>query len=300
MSNDHVEDGVDAMQQDEEYDESNMGDEINYDEGEPEADDDGDAYESDSEVDELVDEIDDSDKPPETNRRARRAPLRVKLMRRNTSSNSSPRRASTRTSQRTTRSRASRDDSYMDDSEDDELMEAEDEEELEYDEDDGNSETTSDMPMTARQIARANRARGITTEELAELPMEDSSRKKKLSETELQLRRSETARRRRNQSEKKLEDDKIETINRLLKKQAGKVRGKDKTDGDTPEEDTKKPRDIPANHPQPYFRYVNRAEKSVLAVPLGEPYRDDDKTEGLYDYTLRTAFQKTREAWAHS
>lgn len=300
MSTDPAEDDADVMQQDDAYDESHMDEEVNYDEGEPEADDDGDAYESDSEVDELVDEIDESDKPPETNRRARRAPLRVKLMRRNTSSNSSPRRTSIRTSQRSTRSRASRNDSYIDESEDDELMDAVDEEEPEDDEDDGNSETTSDMPMTARQIARANRARGITTEELEELPMEESSRKKKLSETELQLRRSETARRRRNQSEKKLEDDKIETINRLLKKQAGKARGKDKMDGDPPEEGTKKPRDIPANHPQPFFRYINRADKSVLAVPLGEPYSDDNKAEGLYDYTLRTAFQMSREAWAHS
>ena len=94
MSNDHAEDDVDVMQQDDAYDESHVDDEVNYDEGEPEADDDGDAYESDSEVDELVDEIDESDKPPETNRRARRAPLRVKLMRKSTSSNFSPRRAS--------------------------------------------------------------------------------------------------------------------------------------------------------------------------------------------------------------
>ena len=85
MSTDHAEDDADVMQQDDAYDESHMDEEVNYDEGEPEADDDGDAYESDSEVDELVDEIDESDKPPETNRRARRAPLRVKLMRRNTS-----------------------------------------------------------------------------------------------------------------------------------------------------------------------------------------------------------------------
>ena len=79
MSTDHAEDDADVMQQDDAYDESHMDEEVNYDEGEPEADDDGDAYESDSEVDELVDEIDESDKPPETNRRARRAPLRCEI-----------------------------------------------------------------------------------------------------------------------------------------------------------------------------------------------------------------------------
>ncbi|KAG6815743.1 hypothetical protein H0H87_011710 [Tephrocybe sp. NHM501043] len=49
-----------------------------------------------------------------------------------------------------------------------------------------------------------------------------SGRQKKapLNETELALRREETARKRRNMTEKKLEDEKAETINRLLKKQS--------------------------------------------------------------------------------
>jgi len=45
-------------------------------------------------------------------------------------------------------------------------------------------------------------------------------RKKQLNETELALRREETARKRKNLSEKKLEDEKLETINRLLRKQS--------------------------------------------------------------------------------
>ena len=44
--------------------------------------------------------------------------------------------------------------------------------------------------------------------------------KKQLNESELALRREETARTRKNLSEKKLEDEKLETINRLLKKQS--------------------------------------------------------------------------------
>ncbi|PFH47889.1 hypothetical protein AMATHDRAFT_109466, partial [Amanita thiersii Skay4041] len=52
--------------------------------------------------------------------------------------------------------------------------------------------------------------------------LDDTSRSKKqpLNETELALRREETARKRKNLNEKKLEDEKAETINRLLKKQS--------------------------------------------------------------------------------
>lgn len=40
--------------------------------------------------------------------------------------------------------------------------------------------------------------------------MAEESKKAQITESELALKRSETARRRRNQTEKKLEDDKIE------------------------------------------------------------------------------------------
>ncbi|KAL4402478.1 Ino80 complex protein [Malassezia pachydermatis] len=269
-------------------------DEVDYDAGEPESDQSFESEDEEDEEDELVDEMEDSTPSLETNRRSRRAPLRVKLMRRNvenTPTSSPSRRSSSRVTKRTTRAR------MMDDGEEDEDEEEDDE--LADDDSDADSVSTSDMPMTARQIARANRARGIATEELVELPM--GPRKQKLSETELALRRSETARRRRNQSEKKLEDDKIETINRLLKKQAGKVRGRDKSEQDAQDEPVKKERDLRANHPQPFFRYINRAQGSILAVPLAPPYvQDQEGGEGLYDYTLRTAFGKTPEAWATS
>ncbi|AMD22823.1 HHR054Wp [Eremothecium sinecaudum] len=60
-----------------------------------------------------------------------------------------------------------------------------------------------------------------------------------LTEEELQLRRAENARKRRNLSEKKLEEEKQDTINKLLKRRAGKSRSnlnqqeKDATDVDT-------------------------------------------------------------------
>ncbi|WFD26078.1 hypothetical protein MNAN1_001053 [Malassezia nana] len=268
---------------------------IDYEAGEPESEeqDDDDPYMSedeDDEVDELVDEVDDSDVVPETNRRSRRGPLRITLKRKSAKDTPS-RRRSTRAPKRTARAREMDDTATREDDEGDEVDEEEEEDDELEASSDGASTAPTEAPMTARQLARANRARGLSTEELVELPME-SSKKKKLSETELALRRSETARRRRNQSERKLEDDKIETINRLLKKQAGRVRGKDKDDNDGADEadGARKPRDLKANYPQPMFRYVQRADRSVLAVPRGPPFVEsvgNDAQEGLYDATLR-------------
>lgn len=197
---------------------------IDYEAGEPESEEqeDEDAYMSeddDDEVDELVDEVDESEVVPETNRRSRRAPLRITLKRKNVKETPS-RRRSARAPKRTARARQM-DDAAPRAADEDEGEEEEDEEmeddELDGDDSDEVSTMAGEAPMTARQLARANRARGLSTEELVELPMgtfctliTESSKKKKLSETELALRRSETARRRRNQSERKLEDDKIE------------------------------------------------------------------------------------------
>src|SRR5271170_4162822 len=55
--------------------------------------------------------------------------------------------------------------------------------------------------------------------------MTETLRKRPLTADEIALRRSETARRRKNQSEQRLEEEKIETINRLLKPQAPRRRG---------------------------------------------------------------------------
>ncbi|WFD47529.1 hypothetical protein GLX27_002181 [Malassezia furfur] len=246
--------------------------------------------EEEEEEDELVDEMEDVE-PIETNRRSRR-PLRIKLSRSKPPSestpNSTPSRRSGRRTTRTARARAST--GMSDASDEDELDASDDSDEL--------ASESMDQPMTARQIARANRERGIQNEELVELPME-STKRQKLSETELALRRSETARRRRNQSEKKLEDDKIETINRLLKKQAGKVRGKDRGD-DTPDthEARARPRD---SGPLPMFRYISRADGALLAVPPGPPFVDDAGAgEGLYDHALRTAFGQSIETWTRA
>ncbi|EST04609.1 INO80 complex subunit B-like conserved region [Kalmanozyma brasiliensis GHG001] len=137
------------------------------------------------------------------------------------------------------------------------------------------AEMAAIMGKTARQLAREG---GVESEHL-ELPMFDPNRKKKLTENEIALRRSETARKRKNQVEKKLEDDKVETINRLLKKQVGRSRnklpkaGEEESDEEVAqakkrgreELDRKALKEMPA----PFFRYVDRVDGKVLAVPTG-------------------------------
>ncbi|KAL4068508.1 hypothetical protein V8B97DRAFT_1872981 [Scleroderma yunnanense] len=82
-------------------------------------------------------------------------------------------------------------------------------------EDDDEAVGGSTRPMTSRQAVLAS------VVDSSHVSLSESSRKKKqLTEEEIALRREETARKRRNLSEKKLEDEKMETINRLLKKQS--------------------------------------------------------------------------------
>ncbi|EIW77473.1 hypothetical protein CONPUDRAFT_76184 [Coniophora puteana RWD-64-598 SS2] len=107
----------------------------------------------------------------------------------------------------------------------------------------GDSDSSSDIdrkmkrPLTNRQAVLASQiysthvALGI----YHDLGEESQSKKKKqLTETEIALRREETARKRRNLTEKKLEDEKMETINRLLKKQSRKKLKNTPADDRTP------------------------------------------------------------------
>ncbi|KAF8808599.1 hypothetical protein BYT27DRAFT_7096326 [Phlegmacium glaucopus] len=70
--------------------------------------------------------------------------------------------------------------------------------------------------MTTRQAVLAS----VVDSSHVSLNEGSKSKKQPLNETELALRKEETARKRKNLSEKKLEDEKAETINRLLKKQS--------------------------------------------------------------------------------
>ncbi|GLB38880.1 putative PAPA-1-like conserved region [Lyophyllum shimeji] len=77
------------------------------------------------------------------------------------------------------------------------------------------SHPVTTRPMTTRQAVLAS------VLDPTHVSLGGSRQKKApLNETELALRREETARKRKNLSEKKLEDEKAETINRLLKKQS--------------------------------------------------------------------------------
>ncbi|EMD41771.1 hypothetical protein CERSUDRAFT_110343 [Gelatoporia subvermispora B] len=102
-------------------------------------------------------------------------------------------------------------------------VDIESEDEDEEDDDADSSRSTSvgtsaaGRPLTARQAVLANVV-GSSHVSLAEAP--NPRKKKPLTEIEIALKREETARKRKNLSEKKLQDEKAETINRLLKKQS--------------------------------------------------------------------------------
>ncbi|MCJ1447028.1 MAG: hypothetical protein MMC23_007536 [Stictis urceolatum] len=92
--------------------------------------------------------------------------------------------------------------------------------------------------------------------------------KKHLTAEEHAMRRAEMARRRKNLSEKRNEEEKMETINRLLKKQAPKRRGKISAQeiaegADTPEVEFKE-----VEHVDPVFsRWISNKNGMVLALP---------------------------------
>ncbi|KAI7823512.1 PAPA-1-like conserved region-domain-containing protein [Gamsiella multidivaricata] len=108
--------------------------------------------------------------------------------------------------------------------------------------------------------------------ELFELPVA-SSRKRHQTEEELALKRSEITRRRKNQSAQRAEQDKLETINRLLKKQAGK-RKKGAQDDDEGGEDRRNDNNEGAaasrsrfRPPSSYLRISYRADGTTLSIP---------------------------------
>lgn len=189
-------------------------------------------------------------------------------------------------------------DEDEDDEEEEEKGDAEEDDMDSWDEFE-NDQSFAQLPKTARQLAKEKANQGATESgsELQELPVvEDSSSKKsKLTESEIALRKSEMSRRRRNQTEKKLEDDKIETINRLLKKQVTRRSNREKagqedSEADMEDDETtgiveKKvvdPRQVRLElkqAPRPFLRYIQSTRGSTLSLPVeeeaadGQPYR---------------------------
>lgn len=98
----------------------------------------------------------------------------------------------------------------------------------------GNEEVDDEEPdftkMTARQRARYDES---TPDRLMELPQDLFKKKPQLTEEEQQLRRAELARRRKNMSVRRLEEEKQETLDKLLKKRATRSRKVIDEGGDT-------------------------------------------------------------------
>ncbi|QRV95600.1 PAPA-1 domain protein [Ceratobasidium sp. AG-Ba] len=119
--------------------------------------------------------------------------------------------------------------------------------------------------LTARQAALVAGGSTATHVMLPEAP----SRKAQRTEAELALRRSETARKRKHQDAQRLEDEKTETINRLLKKQSVKARNKKALEtpvGETPGDETGAV--TPEYRPAvPCYRWVSSATSLTFALP---------------------------------
>jgi hypothetical protein len=96
----------------------------------------------------------------------------------------------------------------------------------------------------------------------------ESLRKRALTADEIALRRSETARRRKNQSEQRLEEEKIETINRLLKPQAPRRRGGQRVNESPAQSDVElAPREPTPPPPPTKVRIVKNSQGTVVAIP---------------------------------
>ncbi|KAA8901379.1 PAPA-1-like conserved region-domain-containing protein [Sphaerosporella brunnea] len=201
------------------------------------------------------------------------------------------------------------DESKMDEDEqpepDDELgdedAEGETDDEMMDSEDDGTTPGTDFMSRTGTpDLSRlTNRQRTrlgeITTADLLELPSgyekPGANKGITLSAHEQELKRAEMARRRKNLTDQKLEEEKMDTINRLLKKQTPKMRTKGRATGDaTPaDQDTVMGGTEQPVPPTPTMvRWVSNKDGCRLAVPsswltgpLGKQFEPQQETERM-------------------
>jgi len=150
---------------------------------------------------------------------------------------------------------------------DEEEIEVVEEDEDELDSDDetpggGSRASTPDLnKLTKRQRARLEEG---GNGDLLALP-DEVQVKKHLTAEEHAMRRAEMARRRKNLSEKRNEEEKMETINKLLKKQAPKTNARrnllNGAGGDsTPDSEAQKPNPI-------FVRWVSNKDGNRIGVP---------------------------------
>ncbi|EFW14982.1 hypothetical protein D8B26_000381 [Coccidioides posadasii str. Silveira] len=164
--------------------------------------------------------------------------------------------------------------------------EGEDEEEVEEEEDEEmEEEDEEDEIATPMEASRAS-SPGYTSRmtkrqrerlqygDFLQLPMEPQV-KKHLTAEEHAMRRAEMARRRKNLSEKRNEEEKMDTINKLLKKQAPKRRGKISAAETAGEASPRVQEAEEGSQPEPTMvRYVMNRDGCRLGVPnewLGTP-----------------------------
>ncbi|KAM6526244.1 hypothetical protein FSOLCH5_002370 [Fusarium solani] len=133
-----------------------------------------------------------------------------------------------------------------------------DEEEEEEEEADSDDEGSQDESPDLTKMTKRQRAR-FEDEPQQYMKLSDEVQAKKVfTAEELSMRRQEMARRRRNLSEKRNEEVKMETINKLLKKQAPKINRKAAGSGDAGDDSQK---------PNPAFiRWVSNKSGVRVAV----------------------------------
>jgi hypothetical protein len=112
---------------------------------------------------------------------------------------------------------------------------------------------------TARQKGSKMEFSHNALDDFLESTAPQNKRKKKVTEEEMELERQEKARRRKNYIEKKMEEDKVATLQRLLKTQAKKA-GKQKTDE---EPQVEKPK---------FIRWICKADLSTLSFPSTQSF----------------------------
>jgi len=182
-------------------------------------------------------------------------------------------------------------DKEMEDDDDDELSELESDggegEGAEDDDDgDGISDDDEDEDNSRSGTPDINkltkRQRAVLEEDPSLLALSNEALKKKhLTAEEHAMRRAEMARRRKNLSEKRNEEEKMDTINKLLSKPAPKRRTRAEMEAARAAEAELDGEDGDGERPPAlYLRWVNSREGSRIGVteewldaPIGEPFR---------------------------
>ncbi|OJJ76563.1 hypothetical protein ASPBRDRAFT_26999 [Aspergillus brasiliensis CBS 101740] len=140
-------------------------------------------------------------------------------------------------------------------------------EDLEGEEEDEEDDLDSDDDTPTADLSKmTKRQRGTLGNDFLQLPMEPQV-KKHLTAEERAMRRAEMARRRKNLSEKRNEEEKMDTINRLLRKQAPKRRGRipaaEAAEAASAEQEVAEP-----EKPDPTMvRWVSGRQGSLVGVP---------------------------------